>query len=361
MTTLRHHCLHFHDVAALAPSAGGGAGGGARGGTGGGADGGAGGDADGEISGVESASLAVSGVGAGGSSLLTGAGPLVVKLGGLAVDDPAQSPWLWNALRTLHDAHPAGLVLVHGGAVAVDRMLGRLGMSSERRDGIRLTPEEQIDDITAVLAGSVNKALVGWLRRCGAPAVGLCLGDGGLCRVVKTTRCSFDPGRVGEIVGGDGRLVEALLAQDFLPVFSSIGLDDAGRPLNVNADEAAAGIARIVDASALLLLTDVPGVRGADGRVIEALDDVSIDRAIAEGVITGGMIPKVRGALEAARSARVPVVIAAWNRPEDLLRLARGESAGTRIAPPDDPSRRRLDEPELPALSASSAGSAAPQ
>jgi len=93
-----------------------------------------------------------------------GRGPMVVKLGGAAVDDPEKAPWLWSALSTLHDAHPGGLVLVHGGAVAVDRQLGALGLASERRDGIRLTPDSHIGPITGVLAGSVNKALVGWVN-----------------------------------------------------------------------------------------------------------------------------------------------------------------------------------------------------
>ncbi|HMN97609.1 MAG TPA: acetylglutamate kinase [Phycisphaerales bacterium] len=288
----------------------------------------------------------------GAGRVLFGAGPVVVKLGGLAVDDPTRCPALWPALRELHDAHPAGLVVVHGGAVAVDRMLDRLGLRSERRDGIRLTPEDQIDPITGVLAGSVNTALVGHLRRVGAPAVGLSLGSGGLCRVARSTRCGFDPGRVGEVIGGDGRLVETLLAQDFLPVLSSIGLDDDGRPLNVNADEAAAGIARIVEASALVLLTDVRGVRGADGGYLPTLDGAAIDRLVGAGTIAGGMIPKVRGALDAARLARVPAIIASWSEPEDLLRLARGERAGTWVLPPSERSPR-LDEPELPALAPS--------
>ena len=279
-------------------------------------------------------------------------GPLVIKLGGLAVDEPEKTPWLWSLLRDLHDAHPGGLVLVHGGAVAVDRQLARLGHETRRVEGIRVTPAEQIDDIVGVLAGSVNTTLVGWLRRSGAPAVGLTLGDGGLCRVARTSRYAFDPGHVGEIVGGDPRVVDALLNADFLPVLCSIGVDASGEALNVNADEAAAGIAGIVGASGVLLLTDVKGVRGADGEVIPELDAAAIERLIADGTISGGMIPKVRGALEAAATAGVPVIIAAWNDETSLRRVAAGESAGTRILPPR---RATLDEPEMPALASSAA------
>jgi len=274
-------------------------------------------------------------------------GPLVVKLGGLAVDEPQRAPWLWSLLRDLHDSHPGGLVLVHGGAVAVDRQLARLGQETRRVDGIRVTPAEQIHDIVGVLAGSLNTALVGWLRRTGAPAVGLTLSDGGLCRLARTARYDFDPGHVGEVIGGDPRIVDSLLGADFLPVLCSVGVDAAGDALNVNADEAAAGVAGIVGASGVLLLTDVAGVRGPEGQLLTELDGPAIERLIAAGTISGGMIPKVRGALEAATAAGVPVTIAAWNDESSLRRLIAGESAGTRILPPRSVS---LEEPELPAL-----------
>lgn len=274
-------------------------------------------------------------------------GPLVVKLGGLAVDEPQRTPWLWSLLRDLHEAHPGGLVLVHGGAVAIDRQLARLGQETRRVDGIRVTPAEQIHDIVGVLAGSLNTAIVGWLRRVGAPAVGLTLSDGGLCQLARTGRYAFDPGHVGEIVGGDSRLIDALLNADFLPVLCSVGVDASGEPLNINADEAAAGVAGIVDASGVLLLTDVPGVRGAEGQILPELNAAAIARLIADGVISGGMIPKVRGALEAADAAGVPVTIAAWSDEASLRRLAIGERAGTRIMPTRPAT---LQEPELPAL-----------
>lgn len=280
-------------------------------------------------------------------------GPLVVKLGGLAVDEPQRTPWLWSLLRDLHEAHPGGLILVHGGAVAVDRQLARLGHESRRIEGIRVTPAEQIDDIVGVLAGSVNTALVGWLRRCGAPAVGLTLSDGGLCRLARTSRYAFDPGHVGEIVGGESRVADALLSAEFLPVLCSVGADAVtGEALNINADEAAAGVAGIVDASGVLLLTDVPGVRGPDGSILPELDEVAIERLIAVGTISGGMIPKVRSALEAAAKARVPVTIAAWNDEAGLGRLALGQSVGTRVLPPV---AARLEEPEAPALASTAA------
>lgn len=260
-----------------------------------------------------------------------GIGPLVVKLGGAAIDDPAGQGDLFAALAAIHEEHEAGMVIVHGGGSAVDRHLTRIGATTQRREGIRITPPQQIDEIVAVLAGSVNKRLVGALRRQGARAVGLCLGDGGAVRTARSRRYAFDPGRVGEITGGDPEILGMLLGAGYLAVLSSIGLDDDGEPLNVNADEAAAGVARLLGASGLILLTDVPGVLDEQGLLVETLDVTALERWIADGRISGGMIAKVRSAAEAAAAAALPVTIASWKDPGNLLALARGGSAGTRI------------------------------
>ena len=261
--------------------------------------------------------------------------PLIVKLGGSALDDPDARVELWCALRELHASLAGGLVLVHGGGGAVDRHLSRLGWTTERIDGLRVTPEEQIDDVVAVLAGQVNKALVGALNRCagGSPAVGVCLGDGGMTQVEIATHPRGDLGRVGRITGGSGRLVAALLKAGFLPVVASIGLDEGGKALNVNADDAATGLAKIIGASALVLLTGVAGIKDEHGALIGRIDGAGIERLIEAGVIAGGMIPKARGAAAAANQSGVPVVIAAWNEPRTLNALAAGSGVGTRVVP----------------------------
>jgi len=260
-------------------------------------------------------------------------GPLVVKLGGALLDDAARFPGVFDALARVHQLHSGGLVIVHGGGKAVDRQLARLGMQTERREGIRITPPEVVEQVTAVLAGAMNTQLLGLLLSRGVSAVGLTLSDGHLSRAVKTSRFSFDPGRVGELVDGDGGLVKHLLAGGFLPVLSSIAVCEAGGFLNVNADDAAAQLAGIVGASGLLLLTDVPGVKGTDGAVIAEIDEATADALIADGTVTGGMIAKVRGAVDAANRAGVPVVIAPWADPAALEALAAGASAGTRVVP----------------------------
>ena len=259
--------------------------------------------------------------------------PLVVKIGGAALDDPAAAIDLWRAIREVHAFLDGRLILIHGGGKAVDRQLDRLGLVSERRDGIRITPPEHLDEVTGILAGRVNKAIVGAIQSLGVRAVGLCLSDGLTARCAKAEHYGFDPGRVGTVIGGDPALLEVLLSERFLPVLCSIGLDDEGLPLNINADDAAAAIAGLVRASGLVLLTDVAGVLATDGRLIADITAPEIDRLIAAGTIRGGMIPKVAAAARAADLTGIPTTIASFNDPANLLRLAKGQSAGTRITP----------------------------
>lgn len=267
--------------------------------------------------------------------------PLVVKLGGAAVDrDPDASP-VFDALAALHRAESAGVILVHGGGKLVDRRMAALGMQSERRDGVRITPPEHVEEVVATLAGIVNTHVVGELSSRGCAAVGLSLGDGFVARCKVADQYAFDPGRVGRVVGGSPRLVDALLRAGFLPVFSSIGVDPHGRALNINADDAASAVAGIAAARMLVLLTDVPGVFDANKRVLPTLTGEEIEARIASGEIANGMIPKVRGALRAARAAGAPAAIASWHEPESLVRLAHGETVGTLVLPPEKETRER--------------------
>jgi acetylglutamate kinase len=243
-------------------------------------------------------------------------GPLVVKIGGALLESAEAYGAAFDGLVALHAAHRArggaGIVLVHGGGAQVDRQLNLVGVETPRIDGIRVTPREAIDQVVGVLAGSVHVRLLGLLAARGGAVVGLTLSDGGLCQCRHTTRYAFDAGEVGEITGGDGAIVHTLLKGGFLPVVNSIGLSAAGDPLNVNADEAACAIARIIDASGIVLLTDVAGVLDAERRLIAELDATRIEALIRDGTISGGMIPKVRNALEAAAAAGCPATIASW-------------------------------------------------
>ena len=258
----------------------------------------------------------------------------VVKLGGALLDDSAALSATIDSICALHTARPGSVIVVHGGGSSVDRHLARLGMPTEKRDGIRLTPPDQMIEISAVLSGRVNATIVAELLARGSSAVGLSLADGFLTSSITTTRYSFNPGRVGEVVGGDAKLVHTLLNAGFLPIISSVAVDAGGDLLNVNADDAAAAIARIVGATRLIFLTDVSGVLDQDGALISQITASEVATLIEQGVIYGGMIPKINNALATATETGICVVIAGWRDKNILARLAEGESVGSTILPP---------------------------
>ena len=238
--------------------------------------------------------------------------PIVIKLGGALLDDPAANAPFFVALAQFIQ-HNQNVVLVHGGGKSVDRHLELLGLKSEKRDGIRITPPQHMQEIAGVLAGQMNARLVGLLQSRGVNAVGLTLADGATTTARKSEKFSFDPGRVGEITGGDMNLIQTLLRNGCTPIFSSIAMDSEGELLNINADEAAAAIARIVSARLLVLLTDVAGVKDGAGNIIHSMDRAGVARLTQSGAITGGMLAKVRGALEASEQSGVATLVAGWN------------------------------------------------
>ncbi|TVQ62505.1 MAG: acetylglutamate kinase [Phycisphaerales bacterium] len=245
-------------------------------------------------------------------------GITVVKLGGALLDDAAA---LAMIARTIA-AFEGPVIVVHGGGAEVDRRLAAAGIVSEKIEGVRVTPSEAMAEVVAALAGVVNHALVAALQSAGANAVGLTLTDGGACVCARKTMPA-GLGRVGEVVGGEGALWLGLVRDGFVPVLSSIGAEADGA-LNVNADEAAAWVAKAVAAASLVLLTDVEGVRGADGSTIGVLDLAEIERLIADGVIVGGMAVKCRSAASAAAASGVPVRIASWRDAGALSDGSRG-------------------------------------
>lgn len=273
--------------------------------------------------------------------------PIVVKIGGAIIDQTAALSKLCAVLAELHTALTAGktgagVVIVHGGGLAIDAHLRTLGYEPHRVDGIRVTPPDQIDAVVEILAGRMNRSLVGKVNAAletvagTSRAVGLCIGDGGLTTARPVACGDINYGCVGEITGGDPTLVRTLVGAGYLPVISPIACNDAGGvcgALNVNADDAAAAVAGIIEAESLVLLSDVPGVLDAQGQLIETLDSERIAELIAGGVITGGMIPKVRAALDTATRTGVATRIASWKNPASLLGLVTGEGCGTLVLP----------------------------
>lgn len=222
---------------------------------------------------------------------------IVVKIGGATLDDPALLHRAAQAIRQLANDHQ--VAVVHGGGTALTRMLTKLGKTSEFVDGLRVTDAETRDFAVMVLAGQMNKKLVAALAAAGQPAMGLCGGDGLAFRARKKISNGHDLGYVGEISAVDPSWITTIWQQHSVPVISSVALGGDGQYYNVNADQMASACAVACHANALIFLTDVPGVKGADGLVIRWLKLHQASELAQQSVICGGMLPK----LEACRQA----------------------------------------------------------
>ncbi|WMC10755.1 acetylglutamate kinase [Oceanimonas pelagia] len=255
--------------------------------------------------------------------------PLVVKLGGTLLESDKALEALFSTLKAFVNESNRPLVLVHGGGVLVDNQLKAMGLTSTKKNGLRVTPFEQIPVIAGALAGTANKLLLAQAIAHEIPSVGLCLADGGLCRVSQ-----LDPelGAVGQIEGGDATLVNSLLAGGFLPIVSSIGITFDGKLMNVNADQAATAIAEILEAE-LVMLSDVSGILDGKGQRIVHLTEAEANELMDKNIIKDGMAVKVKAALKATKTLGKPVAVGSWRYPEQLLSLLAGESEhGTRIS-----------------------------
>jgi acetylglutamate kinase len=221
----------------------------------------------------------------------------VVKLGGAGLENP---PLLEGSMRAIADLVRDGnqVAVVHGGGAQLTKMLKALGIESEFINGLRVTTKETRDVALMVLAGRVNKGLVAALGALGQPAVGLSGGDGLIFRARKK-RTAPDLGYVGEIASSDPRWIEAIWQLSSVPVISSMALGFDGEYYNVNADEMAAACAVACNADALVFLTDVPGVKGANGEVLRWLSIDQIAEMAQSAVISGGMLPKLSACREA--------------------------------------------------------------
>lgn len=222
---------------------------------------------------------------------------IVVKLGGAALEDAALLQRAALAVRQLADSHQ--VAVVHGGGTALTRMLTKMGKTSKFVDGLRVTDAETRDFAVMVLAGEMNKKLVAALAAVGQPSMGLCGGDGLAFRARKKTSGGHDLGYVGEISSVDPRWIETIWQQHSVPVISSVALGGDGQYYNVNADQMASACAVACGAQALIFLTDVPGVKDADGLVIRWLNLQRASELTQQAVICGGMLPK----LEACKNA----------------------------------------------------------
>ncbi|MBD2784932.1 acetylglutamate kinase [Xenorhabdus sp. DI] len=254
--------------------------------------------------------------------------PLVIKLGGVLLDSEEALGRLFTTLQLYRKTHRRPLVIVHGGGCLVDELMQQLQMPILKKQGLRITPEDQIDIITGTLAGTANKKLLAWATKSRLPAIGLCLGDGG---TVKVSQLDAEFGHTGKAQAGKPDLLKILLDLGYMPIISSIGITEQGELMNVNADQAATAIAQVLNAD-LILLSDVSGILDGKGQKIPEATAEKIGQLIDQGIITDGMIVKVNAALEAAKTLGQPVDIASWRHADQLIALFNGIPIGTRIS-----------------------------
>ncbi|MGA0533047.1 acetylglutamate kinase [Hansschlegelia sp. KR7-227] len=270
------------------------------------------------------------------------AATVVVKYGGHAMGDVEASRWFAQDVAILKEVG-INPVVVHGGGPQIGKMLDRLGIKSEFRAGLRVTDQATVEVVEMILAGSINKQIVAAINAEGGRAIGLCGKDGGMVAARKVTRTVIDPesrieevvdlGFVGEPDRVDRTVLDWVIKSDLIPVIAPVATaTDGPQTYNVNADTFAGAIAGAVEAKRLLLLTDVPGVLDRDKRLIDQLSVEEARRLIADGVITGGMIPKVETCIYAVERGVEGVVILDGKTPHAvLIELLTEGGAGTLI------------------------------
>lgn len=263
---------------------------------------------------------------------------IVIKYGGNAMtDDRLKECFAQDVvLLKLVGMNP---VVVHGGGPQINEMLDKLGKKGEFIQGMRVTDEETMDVVEMVLGGQVNKEIVNLINRHGGKAVGLTGQDGNFIHAHKlliedkdNPSKMIDIGQVGEISAIDPSIINFLDSGDFIPVVAPIGVGEHGETYNINADVVAGKLAEILGAEKLILLTNTPGVLDKSGQLLTGLTPRQIDDLVADGTLSGGMLPKISSALDAARSG-VKSVHIIDGRVEHalLLEVLTDEGVGTLI------------------------------
>ena len=241
---------------------------------------------------------------------------VVIKYGGHAMDKPELCTAFATDLAQL-SAQDMGFVVVHGGGPQISALLKRLNIESRFENGLRVTDAATMAAVEMVLCGQVNKAVVASFAAHGARAAGISGRDGNLLRAVVKNPAL---GLVGEVEAVDPALILCLLEGDFVPVVAPVANGPDGQALNINADTAAGAMAGALAADYFILISDVPGVLDAEGRLITSLTRAEIEKLRAEGVITGGMIPKVESCLHALDAGCQRALILDGRSPSSLRR-----------------------------------------
>jgi acetylglutamate kinase len=262
---------------------------------------------------------------------------VVVKYGGHAMGDDAVARDFSRDMVLLEQSG-VNPVVVHGGGPQIGAMLKKLGIASQFSDGLRVTDKTTMDIVEMVLAGAINKQIVGFINAEGGRAIGLCGKDGRMVTAAKLARAALnggdqvDLGFVGEPVRVDTTVLDQVLGRELIPVLAPIAQGSDGETYNINADTFAGAIAGALGAKRLLFLTDVPGVLDKDKKLIQQLKVADIRGLIADGTITGGMIPKVETCMYALERGVEGVVILDGKLPHAvLIELLTDHGAGTLI------------------------------
>lgn len=244
---------------------------------------------------------------------------VVVKLSGKALGAVEELSALFKA------AKGQKLVVVHGGGVEVDALFKALDLEVIKKDGLRVSPKEQMPYISAALAGMCNKSLQALAISCGLNALGMLASDG---KTIKVEQLSKDLGMVGKVEPNDAKYLSLLLDNGFTPVIASLAHDDNGELYNVNADDAALAVARVLKAP-LYYISDVPGVLDKEGKLIDELDENKVKALIEDGTVSGGMIVKVKSAIDATKLIKKPVYIASYKDKDLVNNLLSRQRLGT--------------------------------
>ncbi len=266
---------------------------------------------------------------------------MVVKFGGNAMTDPQLHESFARdvVLMKLVGMNP---VVVHGGGPQIGSLLEKLNIHTEFVNGMRVTDAATMDVVEMVLGGSVNKEIVASINRNGGKAIGVTGKDGQLIRAhqLKVTRHSpeldaseiIDIGHVGEVDQIDTEVLNVILGSDFIPVIAPIGVGADGATYNINADLVAGKLAQVMQAEKLMLLTNVSGVLDSEGEILTGLTTARVDELIADGTISGGMLPKIGCALDAVKSGVSSAHIIDGRVPHAvLLEIFTNEGIGTLI------------------------------
>ena len=266
---------------------------------------------------------------------------IVVKFGGNAMVDPELHE---SFARDVVQMKLVGMnpVVVHGGGPQIGALLAKLDIATEFVNGMRVTDAQTMDVVEMVLGGSVNKEIVTSINRNGGKAIGVTGKDGGMIRARKMTVSRHSPelnapeiidiGHVGEVEEIDTEVLRVILDSNFIPVIAPIGSDASGTTYNINADLVAGKLAQVLAAEKLMLLTNVAGLLDREGQVLTGLSTTEVDELIADGTISGGMLPKIACALDAVKSGVASAHIIDGRVPHAvLLETFTNEGIGTLI------------------------------